>query len=261
MRITSLLIGVLVFASPSFAQKATNPVIQSQTQVLPTLAIKPVPLKPEEHSVEQNAQSQASRIRLWEEQSKQWGITVEDWARYEDLKKGPRGTWSPSLDPLTMLGVEARSENERVRYAQIQVRMEAERVERELAYQRTYDQVFQKVYAGLLPINAAPPPKSKTPPPKMALFVKANCPECDKKAKKLQADKTPYDVYMIGTGGKDSVIRDWAKSVGISSTLVQNKTITLNHDNGTLQSVGGSPEKLPAVYQMIESTGLWVRTE
>jgi integrating conjugative element protein (TIGR03759 family) len=106
------------------------------------------------------------------------------------------------------------------------------------------------------------PAKALKGPSRIALFIKLNCTECDKKAKLLQADKAAFDVYMIGSGGKDSAIRDWAKSVGISPTLVKEKKITLNHDNGTFQSVGGlEKDKLPAVYQMVEGTGLWVRSE
>ncbi|MGH8490233.1 MAG: hypothetical protein ACREXS_15530, partial [Gammaproteobacteria bacterium] len=39
------------------------------------------------------------------EQSKRWGLTGEDWQRYERLMTGPRGIWSPHLDPVTALGV------------------------------------------------------------------------------------------------------------------------------------------------------------
>jgi integrating conjugative element protein (TIGR03759 family) len=253
-------VGLLVFslASAAGAQKS----VQQPVSVLPTLVIKPELMKPEETANEQNTESQATKIKRWGEQAKIWGVTLEDWQRFEELKKGPRGYWSPGLDPLTTLGVEARSENERVKYAQIQVRMEAERAERELAYQRTYNAVFQKVYGDMLLVNPpADAKKSASLPPRVALFVKPNCPECDKKAKKLQADKTPFDIYMVDAGGSDSAIRDWAKKVGINPALVQSKTITLNHDNGTLKSIGGSTDKLPAVFQLAEGSGLWVRVD
>jgi integrating conjugative element protein (TIGR03759 family) len=264
-----LILSVALLPAIAAAQQkasSTASTAQSQTRVLPAISIKPIPgqtemMTPEERLIEQNAQIRATEIQRWEENAKRWNLSVEDWARYEELMKGPRGFWSPNLDPLTALGVEARSENERVRLAQIQVRMEAERAERELAYQKTYDATFNKVFGGLLPI-APMPAQAPKGPPRVALFVNENCPECDKKAKRLQDDKTPFDVYMVGSGGKDSVIRDWAKKAGIRPALVKDKAITLNHDNGTLVSVGGTEkDKLPAVYQMVEGTGLWVRTE
>ncbi|MDR0770553.1 MAG: TIGR03759 family integrating conjugative element protein [Burkholderiales bacterium] len=252
---------VLLVSTGALAQKSdlTPNSMNSQIRFLPSLVTKPLP--EQDRLVEEDSQSRATQIRRWEEQSKRWSLTSEDWARYEEIMKGPRGYWSPNLDPLTALGVEARSENERVRLAQIQVRMEAERAERELSYQKTYDAVFKKVYGNLLPF-APMPAQAPKGPPRVALFVKTNCPECDKKAKLLQDSKTPFDVYMVGSGGKDAVIRDWAKNAGISPALVKDKTITLNHDNGTLVSVGGNEkDKFPFVYQMIEGTGQWVRTE
>ncbi|MCL2872287.1 MAG: TIGR03759 family integrating conjugative element protein [Betaproteobacteria bacterium] len=259
MRTAFVLLGMMAlsFGTISYAQKPQT----LPSQVLPAVSVKPVIVTPEEQSGEQNSSTQASVMRRHEENAKRWGLKAEDWQRFEEIKKGPRGYWSPNLDPLTALGVEARSENERVRFAQIQAKMEFERVERELAYQRTYDAVFNKIYGNVLPINL-PANKSEAPTPsRLALFIKLNCAECDKKAKKLQADKTPFDVYIVGTGGNDGTIRDWAKGVGISPKLVQSKTITLNHDNGTLQSLGGSADKLPAVYQLSEGSGLWVRIE
>ena len=43
--------------------------------------------------------------------------------------EGPLGIYSPNLDPLSALGVEARSDEERRRYAEMQVKAEARRVE------------------------------------------------------------------------------------------------------------------------------------
>jgi integrating conjugative element protein (TIGR03759 family) len=259
------LLSMMVLSATVSAQQ-TSPVVQSPLQMLPSLTTKPQQestdvVISEERLNEQNLQFQASQVRQWEENAKRWNLTAEDWGRYVELMKGPRGFWSPNLDPLTALGVEARSENERVRLAQIQVRMEAERADRELAYQRTYDAVFESVYANMLPI-APLQDRASSSPPRVALFVKPDCPDCDRKAQMLQDDKAAFDVYMLGTGGKDSVIRDWAKKVGISAKLVADRTITLNHDNGTLGSIGGSADdKLPALYQMVEGTGLWVPSE
>jgi hypothetical protein len=50
--------------------------------------------------------------------------------------RGPRGVYSQSLDPLTALGIEARSADERLRYAELQVRSKRQRVDNKLAYQR-----------------------------------------------------------------------------------------------------------------------------
>ena len=69
------------------------------------------------------------------EQAPSWGLTEQEWTRFEQIQAGPRGFWSPNLDPLTALGVEAETDQERQRYAELQVALEAKRAERELAYQ------------------------------------------------------------------------------------------------------------------------------
>ncbi|HHN8892213.1 TPA: TIGR03759 family integrating conjugative element protein, partial [Escherichia coli] len=43
-----------------------------------------------------------------QQQAGQWGLSEEDYRRYRTLMEGPRGIQSPGLDPLTVLGIEAR---------------------------------------------------------------------------------------------------------------------------------------------------------
>ncbi|MEI4788683.1 TIGR03759 family integrating conjugative element protein, partial [Pseudomonas aeruginosa] len=68
--------------------------------------------------------------------AQEWGLNQQEWTRYQTLMQGPRGVYSPGIDPLTALGIEARSAEERRRYADLQVQAERRRVEKELAYQR-----------------------------------------------------------------------------------------------------------------------------
>ena len=84
--------------------------------------------------------------RLDERQAREWGLQPEEWARYRQLMQGPLGVYSPQLDPLTALGIEARSEEERRRYAELQVQAEARRVGKTLAYQRAYDAAWQRLF-------------------------------------------------------------------------------------------------------------------
>jgi len=57
-----------------------------------------------------------------------WGLQPQEWARYRELMDGPLGIYSPNLDPLSVLGIEARTDEERRRYAELQVQIEARRV-------------------------------------------------------------------------------------------------------------------------------------
>lgn len=108
--------------------------------------------------------------RSHSEQAASWGLTEQEWTRFEQIQAGPRGFWSPNLDPLTALGVEAETDQDRQRYAELQVALEAKRTERELAYQNAYTAAWAKLFPGLLPIQgiASPSPASSSVVPRQA---------------------------------------------------------------------------------------------
>ena len=192
------------------------------------------------------------------EAAKAWGLTEQEWTRFEEIQRGLRGYWSPNLDPLTALGVEARDEAERQRYAELQVRLEAARAERELAYQRAYDEAWQRVYPGLLPIQGAATPLHSPVVNRLALFVGPDCPPCLERARQLQASGSPFDLYLIDSHNDDQLLRDWARQAGIEPARVQRRQITLNHDQGLWQRLGHDTQ-LPASFQQRE--GRWQRLD
>ena len=89
-----------------------------------------------ENSQSTLSQLQQSQANKTAEQGKQWGISGEEYQRYQQLMDGPRGTQSPGLDPLTALGIEAQSDAERKKYAEQWVKQEFVRTEKELKFQR-----------------------------------------------------------------------------------------------------------------------------
>ncbi|WLH43340.1 TIGR03759 family integrating conjugative element protein [Pseudomonas sp. FP2254] len=198
--------------------------------------------------------------RSHSEQAASWGLTEQEWIRFERIQAGPRGFWSPNLDPLTALGVEAETDQERQRYADLQVAMEAKRAERELAYQNAYTVAWAKLFPGLLPIQgmASPPPASSSVAPRPALFVEDHCPACTAEAQRLQSSDTEFDIYLVGSQGEDERVRSWARQADIDPSKVQRRQITLNHDRGRWFSLG-APGPLPATFQQVN--GQWQRLE
>ncbi len=75
-----------------------------------------------------------------------WGLTDEEWQRYQALMNGRRGVFSPDLDPITALGIEARTAEERRRFAELSVQQDFKRVEAELAFQREVDAAWKRLY-------------------------------------------------------------------------------------------------------------------
>ncbi|CAJ9899198.1 integrating conjugative element protein, PFL_4693 family [Burkholderia pseudomallei] len=183
-------------------------------------------------------------------QSREWGLSVAEWTRYSQLMRGPLGIYSPNLDPLTALGIEARSDEERRHYAEMQVRAEAQRVRKELDYQQAYDAAWKRLYPDQPPLRALTlTPNAGTTgatTARQAVFVKDDCPACDARVRALQASGAAFDIYMVGSRGDDARIRSWAARVGIDTAKVRARIITLNHDAGRWLMLGGQGD-LPAV--------------
>lgn len=197
-----------------------------------------------------------------EQAARAWGLKPEEWSRYQQLMRGPLGTYSPNLDPLSALGIEAQSDAERQRYAALQVQAEARRVEKLLAYQRAYDAAWKQQFPGMLPVNLTgtasglPRTQLSTGSGRRALFVKADCAPCMSQAQRLQAEGTSFDLYLVGSRQDDARLRQWAREANISALKVRDRSITLNHDGGRWLSLG-LPGELPALVR--EVGGQWQR--
>lgn len=179
-----------------------------------------------------------------------WGLDTAEWSRYQQLMQGPLGIYSPNLDPLTALGIEARSDAERQHYADLQVRAEAQRVQKELIYQQAYDAAWKRLHPDLTPVRSltstSRPNASIAHTGRLAVFIKDDCPACDARVRQLQTSGAAFDIYMVGSRGDDARIRAWAQRVGIDPIKVRARIITLNHDAGRWLMLGGQGT-LPAV--------------
>ncbi|RMV29476.1 putative exported protein, partial [Pseudomonas savastanoi pv. phaseolicola] len=68
-------------------------------------------------------------------------------------------------------------------YAELQVKAEAQRTAKELAYQRAYDDAFKRLYPNLMPIASSASQGATASPAnqgngRLAVFVKDDCQEC-----------------------------------------------------------------------------------
>ncbi|WP_338524001.1 TIGR03759 family integrating conjugative element protein [Pseudomonas batumici] len=205
-------------------------------------------------------QRESRETRTDEQLAQDWGLRAEDWVRYRQLQQGPLGVYSPNLDPLTALGIEARNDEERRRYAELQVHAESARVAKELAYQRAYDQAWKRLYPNLLPVSLMDA-RNNSPirlpgNGRLALFIKDNCMSCNLQVKKLQSAGLEFDLYMVGSDSDDARLRRWAQQVTLDPLSVRERRITLNHDAGRWNSLGVAGD-LPALVREVD--GQWQR--
>ncbi|HAT6801821.1 TPA: TIGR03759 family integrating conjugative element protein [Citrobacter freundii] len=187
--------------------------------------------------------------------AQRWGLSQEEWSRYEVLKKSERGIWSPSLDPLTTLGVEATTDAERRRYADLLVEKESLRVEKELAFQRAYDEAWKRRFPDLMPVTTTTTTTTNTTT-RLAVFVREDCPACDVRLRTLLSAGNPLDIWLVGSGNDDNRLKSWATSQHIDSSRVQRREITLNHDAGRWLHYGEG--RMPAVLEKKGDTWLAV---
>lgn len=199
-------------------------------------------------------------IELREEQSRfdqarNWGLTQDEWRRYQSLMEGQRGIWSPNLDPITALGVEARTDAERMRYARLLVEIEKQRVERELAFQRAYDQAWQEMHPELSPVNTffshdntrinsqfteLETRVAQSPVERITLVIADPCDACDAVVNRLVAIDANVDIYVAGAEN-DTDIRRWAMRMALPVDRVRSRNITLNHYTGEPVNVSDLP--------------------
>ena len=85
--------------------------------------------------------------------AKQWMLKETDWLKYKQIMSGPRGVWSPGLDPLTALGVSETDLTERKRYADIWIKVETKRTELELAFEVQRQIAAKEFHGDTLLIN------------------------------------------------------------------------------------------------------------
>ena len=197
-------------------------------------------------------QESSTGVLSAQQQAQQWGLSDSDWSRYQTLMEGDRGIMSPGLDPLTALGVETDNSAERRRLAELWVRHEYQRSEKELAFQREINAAWLRLYPETLAVNMGSNAAgiAHDTQGRLALFVKENCSRCDARLAAVLADDRPVDIYLVG-GNSDEAIRTWAIRHNIPVEKVRSRQITLNHDGGLWLRYGQG--QMPVILQQGEN--------
>jgi hypothetical protein len=87
------------------------------------------------------------------------------------------------------------------------VQVEARRVEKLLAYQRAYDEAWQRLNPGMQRVNLPddkPSAGIARGSGRMAVFVKDGCTACGQLVQRLQSSGAEFDLYMVGSRQDDA---------------------------------------------------------
>lgn len=200
-------------------------------------------------------QSTTLQVESRTSRAEQWGLDATEWQRYESLMQGIRGSVSPAtLSPLEVLGIHARTADERRRYAEQWAVMMRDDAERVLAFQRAYDDAQRRLFPNGLLIDAnalalAAPNQTATekmtwqPDDRVLFFTETQCQRCDAVLERLVSQIKQYsgiDLYLVDVSvGEETRIRDWAAAKQIDPQWVSDHRMTLNIDAGAFDQVAG----------------------
>ena len=204
-------------------------------------------------SMEANVLSASDRVR-----ARLWDLSETEWRRYTQLMQGIRGSISPStISPIEVLGIHARDEAERQRYAEAWARAMYEDVGRILAFQRAYDAAGKRLYPTqlLIDVDKLPRKVGETSPlqstDRLLFFARPECPACDLLMSKLLKridEVSGIDIYLTDIDpGDDAAVRVWASKYQVDPEWVRSRRITLNHDAGALDKLTSGQGKVPYI--------------
>lgn len=199
-----------------------------------------------------------------------WDLSENEWERYEEIMLGEGKYYWDHLDPIFVLGLYARTDEERERYAERIAVQEYTLIERLTRLNQSYLPVFKRMYGhepvidikkfnAFYGIDKTSRPAAKNTGfadsmgDRYVLFVSPGCSGCDDYYRKIELQQefgTSLDIYFIGAN--DEQIMAWAKSVNLDPAKVKRGSVTLNHDEGTYARYNRPP--LPSAFYYSKRT-------
>lgn len=167
--------------------------------------------------------------------AKLYGLDMTQWKKYQTVLKGPRGNWTPNLDPLIVLGIEAKTVKERNYWAEKLVYQERERSSKEIAFEISYQKSQERLF-GHIPLYKNKPHLSSVrttyegnrhPNSRHLMFIKLPCEPCKNDVVGLVDSGLKIDIYFDKNATKKE-IQAWANEASIPVDWVKSHRVTFN---------------------------------
>lgn len=195
--------------------------------------------------------------------SKTWGVTIEDWQKYQTYMQGQGQYFYKDVSPLEVLAITADNPEDMKKYTDIWVKLNHEKISKELEFNVMYRQEMKKLYPNELPLKPfdttpfAPPSSKKgkalnlTSGDELILFTKDNSLFANQLVKTLikevkDTSKTSLSIYVIGNRMNPSELQVWSSSNQIPADMVKAGKIHINSGNDKYNAKINH-EKLPLV--------------
>ena len=219
-----------------------------------------------EHTDARHSMMNSQRVDLTDDErslARKWMLTENDWVKYKAVMSGPRGIWSPNLDPITALGVTETDPYERRRYADIWMQLETRRAELELAFEVERMDAAKRIIGNQPLVNNQSWKQQwlvdqNRVKHEVMVFVDVDCGRvCERlllEVQKTVDERSRLDVYFA-PGATAEQIGSWAARMKLDPEAVRRRDITLNFDKGVSTQLGVSMNELPEVHVRNTSTG------
>lgn len=210
-------------------------------------------------------------------QSDAWKMTKAEWLEYKKLMAyGPNAAYyrnKPELNPLVVMGINAKSDSERRDYAQRGIELERERLTREIAFDEAWNGYIKELTAnhpiwmsekdrrsyfkkqagmalGAGKSGGVLPGVTDT---RVVIYVDPV--KCDRSCRSFIASYAGkatslvrLDLFAVG-GQSDDELLSFGQKVGITEAKLDARAATLNHDNGSYARITPAPG-LPVAYRV-----------
>lgn len=198
--------------------------------------------------------------------AKMWGLTESEYKKYlREMKDTPSEKWWKNLDPPQVLGQNANTQKERMKYAYIDVKLDQERATREIAFQHAYEKAFKNLYprAKLIDIDTSKSNSSNAVKSgdQLFLFTSIHDPEGSLIAEKLitlmkHTYNSSLNIFFVGkaTFGQ---IESWGRNNNIPNRMQNSNEVSLNHNiyhgvNKLKSIVGDKNASIPLLIRVRE---------
>lgn len=217
-----------------------------------------------------------------------WGLSLQEYRQYENLMRGIRGSLSdPKISPIEVLGIHAKTDADRRKYAEMFARLMAADAYRVIRFQEEYQAAFRRLYPNLpvlqaygtkdkpdrrkilaeapalpttglrafagpgrpMPIKTIMSQPAVVAGDRLLLFTKAGCPACDALARRVLAFAKGGTIVDVYVVGAQVAadVQRYARSIGVDPAAVQAGQITLNLPGTTFERVLPYAQSLPQV--------------
>jgi len=191
-------------------------------------------------------------------EAKVWNLTLEEERRYVFLMQNRSAIYYRGLrqTPLDILGVNARTEEERNHFAEIAAAQEAQKVAKNIAWNNAFHKAYNQLFANVPVVGDFDPspfspyahqPVHLNPGETLYLFIKQ-----DESVRTIlltlfdAIENTPNtQLHIMLIDCDDSEIQLWANKNQIPDHLVNHGLLTLNHGEQNYQALKTTKKTTP----------------